>query len=76
MFHFALRNVRGEREINLSCEAGCGVTVLCSDYGRIGPVLSVMFYYNVLYVTRINYESSFAWQVQYLVVLDVIFCAD
>ena len=33
---FSIRNARGGRErYNLGCEAGCGLTVSCSDHGRI-----------------------------------------
>ena len=64
---------------NLSCEAGCGVTVSWSDHsrimvgsfsdGRIGPALEMTFQ---LFSRNFceNLESHFAWQAQYLVSLD------
>ena len=52
---------------NLGCEAGCGVTVSCSDPARIGPALTFqLFSRNFCEIL----ESHFAWQAQYLVSLD------
>ena len=58
---------------NLGCEAGCGVTVSCSDHSRIGPALEMTFqlfsrnFFEML-------ESHFAWQAQYLVMLEDATC--
>ena len=35
MLYFSIENACGERESNLACEAGCGVTVSFSDPARI-----------------------------------------
>ena len=57
---------------NLGCEAGCGLTVSCSDHSRImliGPALEMtlkLFSRNSSEIL----ESHFAWQAQYLVSLD------
>ena len=58
---------------NLGCEAGCGVTVSCSDPARIilGMVSDRSRIVNsVSCVTRVNHEIHFSWQAQYLVSLD------
>ena len=69
---------------NLGCEAGCGVTVswsdhsriilgMVSDHSRIGPALEMTFqlfsrnFFEML-------ESHFAWQAQYLVMLEDATC--
>ena len=58
---------------NLGCEAGCGVTVSCSDHSRIGPALEMTFqlfsrnFFEML-------ESHFAWQAQYLMMLEDATC--
>ena len=54
---------------NLGCEAGCGLTVSCSDHGRIGPALEMTFQLFSRNLSQIL-ESHFAWQAQYLVSLD------
>ena len=65
---------------NLGCEAGCGVTVSCSDHSRIilgscsersriGPALEMTFQLFSRNFCKIL-ESHFAWQAQYLVSLD------
>ena len=54
---------------NLGCEAGCGLTVSCSDHGRIGPALEMTFQLFSRNLSQIL-ESQFAWQAQYLVSLD------
>ena len=54
---------------NLGCEAGCGVTVSCSDHARIGRALEMTFhpfsanFFEIL-------DGHFSWQAQYLVSLD------
>ena len=61
---------------NLGCEAGCGgrfparmLLGCCSDHSRIGPALEMTFqlfsrnFFEML-------ESHFAWQAQYLVMLE------
>ena len=63
---------------NLGCEAGCGVTVSCSDHGRIllgsariGNDISAVFEKFLE-----SFQSQFAWQAQYSVMLeDAIFCS-
>ena len=36
MLYFSIQNARGAGvKSNLGCEAGCGLTVSCSDHGRI-----------------------------------------
>ena len=58
---------------NLGCEAGCGVTVSCSDHSRIGPALEMtfhLFWRNFFEML----ESHFAWQAQYLVMLEDATC--
>ena len=58
---------------NLGCEAGCGVTVSCSDHSRIGPALEMTFQ---LFSRNFSemLESHFAWQAQYLVMLEDATC--
>ena len=54
---------------NLGCEAGCGLTVSCSDHARIGRALEMTFhpfsanFFEIL-------DGHFSWQAQYLVSLD------
>ena len=54
---------------NLGCEAGCGLTVSCSDHSRIGRALEMTFhpfsanFFEIL-------DGHFSWQAQYLVSLD------
>ena len=58
---------------NLGCEAGCGLTVSCSDHGRIGRALEMTFhpfsanFFEIL-------DGHFSWQAQYLVSLDYDAC--
>ena len=58
---------------NLGCEAGCGLTVSCSDHGRIGHALEMTFhpfsanFFEIL-------DGHFSWQAQYLVSLDYDAC--
>ena len=46
---------------NLGCEAGCGLTVSCSDHGRIGRALEMTFhpfsanFFEIL-------DGHFSWQ--------------
>ena len=56
-------------ESNLGCEAGCGLTVSCSDHARIGRALEMTFH---LFWTNFFeiLENHFAWQAHYLVSLD------
>ena len=55
------------------CEAGCGLTVSCSDHGRIGRALEMTFhpfsanFFEIL-------DGHFSWQAQYLVSLDYDAC--
>ena len=48
---------------NLGCEAGCGLTVSCSDHGRIGRALEMTFqpfsanFFQIL-------DGHFSWQAQ------------
>ena len=69
---------------NLGCEAGCGVTVSCSDHGRImvgscsdhariGPALEMTFQlFSRNFFEML--ESHFAWQAQYSVMLEDAIC--
>ena len=58
---------------NLGCEAGCGLTVSCSDHARIGCALEMTFhpfsanFFEIL-------DGHFSWQAQYLVSLDYDAC--
>ena len=54
---------------NLGCEAGCGVTVSCSDHSRIGRALYMTFH---LFSPNFSHilDGHFSWQAQYLVSLD------
>ena len=58
---------------NLGCEAGCGLTVSCSDHSRIGRALEMTFhpfsanFFEIL-------DGHFSWQAQYLVSLDYDAC--
>ena len=58
---------------NLGREAGCGLTVSCSDHGRIGRALEMTFqlfsanFFEIL-------DGHFSWQAQYLVSLDYDTC--
>ena len=65
---------------NLGCEAGCGLTVSCSDHSRImvgsfsdhsriGRALEMTFHLFWTHFLEIL-ENHFAWQAQYLVSLD------
>ena len=69
---------------NLGCEAGCGVTVSFSDHGRIqlgsssdpariGPALEMTFQLFSRNFAEIL-ENHFAWQAQYLVMLEDATC--
>ena len=69
---------------NLGCEAGCGVTVSFSDHGRIqlgsssdpariGPALEMTFQLFSRNFSEIL-ENHFAWQAQYLVMLEDATC--
>ena len=69
---------------NLGCEAGCGVTVSCSDHGRImlgsfsersriGHALELTFHLFWRNVSEIL-ENHLAWQAQYLVMLEDATC--
>ena len=61
---------------NLTCEAGCGLTVLWSDYSRImlGTVSDRPRIGNdfpsVFKDFRRNLRMEFLWQAQYLVMLE------
>ena len=58
---------------NLGCEAGCGLTVSCSDHSRIGRALEMTFhpfsanFFEIL-------DGHFSWQAQYLVSLGYDTC--
>ena len=80
MLYFAIENARGELEKNLTCEAGCGLTVLwsdyarimvglCSDRSRIGPALEMTFHLFSNILSEIS-QCNFVWQAQYLVMLE------
>ena len=58
---------------NLGCEAGCGLTVSCSDHSRIGRALEMTFH---LFSQNFSHilDGYFSWQVQYLVSLDTDTC--
>ena len=59
---------------NLGCEAGCGLTVSCSDHARIGRALEMTFHLfspNFFHIL----DGYFSWQVQYLVSLDTDTCS-
>ena len=58
---------------NLGCEAGCGLTVSCSDPARIGPALEMTFQLFSRNFCEML-ESHFAWQAQYLVMLEDATC--
>ena len=55
------------------CGAGCGLTVSCSDHGRIGRALEMTFhpfsanFFEIL-------DGHFSWQAQYFVSLDYDAC--
>ena len=52
---------------NLGCEAGCGLTVSCSDHGRIGRALEMTFHpFSAIFFEIL--DGHFSWQAQYLVV--------
>ena len=69
---------------NLGCEAGCGLSVSWSDYGRImlgswsdhgriGPALEMTFHlFLEIFFEILQYH--FSWQAQYLVRLDSDTC--
>ena len=65
---------------NLGCEAGCGVTVSFSDHGRIQLGSSsdrsriVIDVSSVLEFVSEILENHFAWQAQYLVMLEDATC--
>ena len=69
---------------NLGCEAGCGVTVSFSDHARImvgswsdpariGPALEMTFQQFSRHSWE-SFQSQFAWQAQYLVMLEDATC--
>ena len=58
---------------NLGCEAGCGLTVSCSDHGRIGRALEMTFHPFSANFSEIS-DGHFSWQAQYLVSLDYDTC--
>ena len=69
---------------NLGCEAGCGLTVSCSDHGRImlgswsdhgriGRALEMTFHPFSANFFEIL-DGHFSWQAQYLVSLDYDAC--
>ena len=69
---------------NLGCEAGCGLTVSCSDHGRIilgswsdhsriGRALQMTFHLFSPNFSEIL-DGHFSWQAQYLVSLDYDTC--
>ena len=58
---------------NLGCEAGCGLTVSCSDHARIGRALAMMFHPFSANFFEIR-DGYFSWQVQYSVNLDYDAC--
>ena len=69
---------------NLGCEAGCGLTVSCSDHGRImvgsfsdhsriGRALEMTFHPFSANFFEIL-DGHFSWQAQYLVTLDYDAC--
>ena len=71
MVYFTIANVCGELEKkNLGCEAGCGLTVSCSDHGRIGPALEMTFH-QVSGICSEILQCNFLWQAQYLRRLEV-----
>ena len=54
---------------NLSCEAGCGLTVSCSDYGRImlGSSPHCKWHFTCFPTFSLNFlQCHFSWQAQYL----------
>ena len=58
---------------NLGCEAGCGLTVSCSDHGRIVPALEMTFDpFSENFSEML--QCYFLWQAQYLVRLDGDIC--
>ena len=61
---------------NLGCEAGCGLTVSCSDHGRI--ILGSAALVNDVSSVFSNFseilDGHFSWQAQYLVRLDNDMC--
>ena len=54
---------------NLGCEAGCRLTVSCSDHSRIVPALEITFHLFANIFSEIL-QRHFACQAQYLVRLD------
>ena len=71
IFQYKMRVVGAKS--NLACEAGCGVTVSCSDPARIGPALemtSQLFSRNFCE----SFKGHFAWQAQYSVMLEDAIC--
>ena len=78
MLYFSIENASAKS--HLCCEAGCGgrfparmLLGSCSDHSRIGPALEMTFqlfsrnFFEML-------ESHFAWQAQYLVMLEDATC--
>ena len=58
---------------NLGCEAGCGLTVSCSDHARIGRALEMTFHpFSANFFEILG--GHFSWQAQYLVSLDYDAC--
>ena len=43
-------------------------------FGDVGGSVALRIAYNVSYVTRINHESHFAWQAQYVAMLEGNLC--
>ena len=56
---------------NLGCEAGCGLTVSCSDHGRIGRALQMTVHPFSANFSEIL-DGHFSSQAQYLVSLDYV----
>ena len=66
MVYFTIANVCVvSSKSNLGCEAGCGLTVSCSDHGRIGPALEMTFH-QVSDICSEILQCNFLWQAQYL----------
>ena len=61
---------------NLGCEAGCGLTVSCSDHGRImvGSFSDQMTFHPFSANFFEILDGHFSWQAQYLVSLDYDAC--
>ena len=57
--------VVSSKKKNLGCEAGCGLTVSCSDHGRIGPALEMTFH-QVSDICSEILQCNFLWQAHYL----------